>query len=86
MLESRRFATFVQRVVEKLDTPQIPNDLSPQERVDQAYRMSRHLFNSEDELTDENAVKAAAIIAALDRVCEACETAAYGESKGGADR
>lgn len=64
-LDSRRFATFVQRVVEKLDTPQLPNDLSPQERVDQAYRMSQHLFNNEGELTDENAVKAAAIIAAF---------------------
>lgn len=65
--DTHRYQSFVRRIVCELERPEFPNTLSPTERVTSAKSLTDAFLDSDDglDLTDENAVKLAAILAAM---------------------
>jgi hypothetical protein len=68
-LGTHRYEEFVRQVVDELDRPEFPNGLTAEERVGCAHRLTDAFLDSEDglDLTDESAMKLAALIAAMDQ-------------------
>lgn len=64
---THRYQEFIRKVVNDLDQPELPNTLTAEERVQSAVGLTDALMETDGELTDENAVKVAATIAALDQ-------------------
>lgn len=66
--DSVRYQSFIRRIVDELtNQPAFTNPLTPEQRVGTAQRLTDAFLQSEDgmDLTDDNAIKLAAIIAVM---------------------